>query len=222
MPSSKARRCWSTKTPARSKGQQGTAIQVRNSKNDVWVLQTGDETKIAIEGEAEPECIRPGSFVQFTGDLDKKGKLTKEIAEIELLDVNGKPTIGVFSSDEATPEARPLKTFGAGEYRIRGKVLSFRGGELVVMAGRSKLTAETSKELAVKVNSDNLGLAQSGDTVKVKAFYYPNARPIPATNRPGQGMAAEITITLSKPMVASGKRPKATERPAKSTRTSAK
>jgi hypothetical protein len=196
-------------------GVQGDIIKIRDSKNDAWLITTIAATKVSVTGEAEPECLRPGLFVQFKGEIDKKGTLQSPIEEIEIISVESKSSLGLFAPGEGDAPARPVRTATAGEFLIKGKLLSSKDGQLMVLAGSRKINGATGDKLAVKLNVDDPSLAQAGDTVKVKAWYYDKGRPVAAINRPGQALAEEITITLSKPLAYSGKKARPSEKSAK-------
>ena len=67
--------------------------------------------------------------------------------------------------------------------------------------------------MKVTFSSDDLGVAQPGDTVKIKAWYYDNTKPVPTANLPGKAVAEEIAITLASRCEPTGKKPRAAERP---------
>ncbi len=192
-------------------------MQIRDSKSEAWLLSIGRDTKITVEGMAERECLRPGVFVKFTAEIDKKGSLKKPLAEIEITSAPGRGSLGLFPADDKA-DPKPLKALAAGSYVIKGKLASLKDGDLLVMAGRHKISGEVSKdELAVKLTTDDVSLAQAGDEVKVSAYYFDASRPNQTLARPGKAVAEEITITLAKPLSAGGRKFRQTERPAKAT-----
>ena len=80
----------------------------------------------------------------------------------------------------------------AGTYLVKGKLATFRDDELLVIAGRHKITGGRERdELKVNLNLDDTSLAQPGDEVKVKAWYYDTGRPNresrPPRQRDGRG-----------------------------------
>ncbi len=186
---------------------ESDVVQFRDSKSEAWLLKLVPETKVTVVGEAESECLRPGRFVQLTGQIDKKGTLTKEVDEIEIFSAQGKSSLGLFPEAESEPASKPMLKAGAGTYRIKGKLASFnKQGELVIMAGNRKITGSVGADLKVTLNLDDPTLGQVGDKVEVKAWYYDPNRPNPAMNQPGKALAEEVTITLAKPLAHSGKK----------------
>ncbi|HTM52962.1 MAG TPA: hypothetical protein VL175_03000 [Pirellulales bacterium] len=202
-------------------GVQGSLLQIRDSKSDLWVMSIVDDTKIRIEGEAERDYLRPGVYVQFKVELDKRGAAKEPIKEIEVTPALGKASVGVFPPDDVDG-LRPVRSVAAGEYLVKGKIATLRDDQLVVMAGRQKIACTLSdEELAVKLNMDDLSLAKQGDAIKIKAYYYDNYRPNPSVNAPGKGLAEEVTVTLAKPLEGSGKKkPERAARPASKSRVS--
>jgi hypothetical protein len=195
---------------------QPDGIRIQDSKNETWLLTVVPQTKICVAGEAEVDCLRPGVFVKFTGELDKKGNLKAPIEAFEMFTAEGKANLGLFAAGDEDASAKPLRNPGAGSYLIRGKLASFRDGSFTVVAGRTKLSGKVADDVKVTVTLDDLSVAQSGDKVEVKAWYYDQRKPNTAFNRPGLGKAQEITVTLSKPLEATGKKSRQTARPAKS------
>jgi hypothetical protein len=195
-------------------GMQGELVRMRDSKSDTWVLKLDDATKVVVEGEADPGYLRPGVFVEFTGQIDRKGALQEPIEEIAITSAQGKNSMGLFAEDDEEG-LKPLKLPAPGTYRIRGKVVSYRNDEMTVLAGRAKISGKTSDDLKVKVKVDDLSLASTGDVIKVKAWYYETDRPNPAMGKSGSGLLQEIVVTMSKRLEHNGKKPRQSERPAR-------
>lgn len=197
-------------------GVQDDYMQIRDSKTELWVLQIVPETKITVEGEAEPDYLRPGQSIEFVGELNKKGLLADPIEELDITLTTGKSTLGMFPTDGE--DDRPVRSPKPGSYRIKGKLASFKRGELLISIGTRKLNASLADEVKIHVTGDDPHLAQVGDTVKVRAYYYDNSKPIAALGRAGKALAEQIDITLAKPLAASGKKLRQTQRPAKNVR----
>ena len=205
---------------------QGDVVQIRDSRSEAWWLKVSDATKVTVKGEAEEDCLRTGVFVQFDGEIDKKGSLAEPVSKIEIVSFQGKPTLGLFAisksavADGDDEDARPVKNAGPGKYRIRGKVALFRDGEIIVLAGNRKITGDVAEKekFAVSVNVDDLSVAQPGDEVEVKAWYYDPNKPVPVANRPGKALAEEITVKLAKKLAPAGKKPRPAEKPSRAVR----
>jgi hypothetical protein len=199
-------------------GAHGDIVQIRDSKSEAWYLQANADTKITVKGEAEEDCLRPGVFVELNGEVDKKWLLSEPVSEITIFAISGKPTVGLFPpSDPAEPaseDAKPVRNAGPGKYRIRAKLVLFKDGEIVMLAGNRRIVGDVAEKLTVNLHLDDLSIAQEGDKLEVKAWYYDPHKPAPLLNRPGKALAEEIVVTLSKPLT-SGKKSRPIEKPVK-------
>ena len=149
-------------------GLQGNVVKFRDSKKDPWLLQVVRQTKLSIEGEADADYLRPGMTVELTGTVNEDGTLSEPIKEIEVLSGKGRPSLGLFSPDKGK-NAKPVRNPKAGKYRIRGKLVSYKDGALLIAVGRLKISGKTGDELKVKLTLGDPRSAKFGDTVKVKA-----------------------------------------------------
>ncbi len=193
------------------------ALRIQDSKNETWMISLDPHTKIRIEGEAQPDFLRPGEYVHFPAEFDKRGRMKGPIETIEVFSPHGKKDLGLFPDGDGSAAARPVRTPTAGKYDVRAKLVSFHGSDLVVMAGPAKLAGTVGDDLKVTLALDDPTFAQAGDTVKVKAWYYDRFKPNPLFNRPGEAKAQEVTITLAKPLAGTGKKPRQAGKPARST-----
>jgi hypothetical protein len=194
-------------------GMQGNILKFRDSKNEPWLLVISPQTAMAIEGQADADYLRPAMTVELTGEIDNKNALAAPIAEISVIGGKGKTLLGLFSPDDPQ-DAKPLRNPEAGKYRIRGKIASVKQGELLVVAGRTKIACTLADDVKVKLNLVDFSTTQFGDAVKVKAWYDDLGKPNATLNRPGKALAEAVTITLSQPP-STGKRPRASNRPVK-------
>jgi hypothetical protein len=193
-------------------GMQGNFVIFRDSKDNLWRLTVIGQTTMAIEGEADADYLRPGLTAELTGEVNEKSELTEPIKEIEIVSGKARPSLGLFPPDAEA--AKPVREPEAGKYRIRGRVATFKDDELLIVAGRWKITGKVDKQLKVKLNVDDVRAAQRGDAMQVKAWHYDAQKPNPTFNRPGQALAEEVKITLTNPP-ATLKRSRTTSRPAK-------
>jgi hypothetical protein len=194
---------------------EGNLIKIRDSKNDLWILKLNDATAVTVEGTAEREVLRATLYVQLTGEIDRKGELQEPLEEIEIIPPQEKAAVGLFAEDDVEG-AKPVKQLTAGTYRIKGRLAVYKEGQFLVMAGKHKITGKVSPdELEVKLKVTDLSLAQLGDEVKAKAWYYDNQRPF--GGNPGSALAEEVVVTLAKPLEHTGKKPRAAPRASRPT-----
>src|SRR5262249_516344 len=64
-------------------GQLGLAV---NANGASWKVKPDKNCKVEVTGSADPDFLKPGLWVKFNGDFDKKGKVTAPINELELVD----------------------------------------------------------------------------------------------------------------------------------------
>lgn len=191
----------------------GNALTAKLGKNPAsWVISVAPGAKVLVTGTAEPSYLHSGLSIKFTTEFDKKGTaLPKEIEQIDIFTAAGKGSVGVFDSTNAQSPDKPVRVPEDGKsYEIRTKVGSFKPetNELTVTVNGKKVVAKTSPSVAIKVESEDIGLAQEGDSVAVKGMYNPQQRPNPQAGQPGYVTAESVTVTLSKPLAGSKKRGK--------------
>ncbi len=181
-------------------------MQIRTSKQESWVLKILPQTVVTVDGEAEVDYLRPGLSVELSGTIDRKSILEKPISEIELINERGRPSLGLFPADEEGDNVRPLRNPGPGTYRIKGKVAAHKDGQLTVSIGGRRITGTLADDVAITFSSDDLAIAETGDKVSVKVWYFNNTKPVPAMAIPGKALAEEISITLAKPLAPKSRR----------------
>jgi hypothetical protein len=191
-------------------------VQFRDSNNESWWVQYNGETKVTVKGEAEEECLRPAvTYVELSGEIDKKGTLAKPVTEITIIAEQEKSKLGLFTPGKEDEDSKPVRSPGPGTYRIRGRLVVFRDGELVVMAGNRKVSGDIAEKLEVSLNVNDPSIAQSGDEMSIKAWYYDQQKPNPILGRPGKALAEEISIELAKPLSFAGKKSRTADKPLK-------
>ncbi len=179
-------------------GSSGNSMKVLlNSEPWLIELQPPD-TKVSVTGEAEPDFLRPGLHIKFSGELDKKGTaLAKEIESVEIFTPAGKGGIGAFESADA--EAKPIaKPADGTTYEFRTKVGGYKPGELTVVIGGKKIVAKTSENFSVTVNTGDLSLVSEGDAVTITGWYNKQEKPNAQNMQPGYGHAQSVSVKLGK------------------------
>jgi hypothetical protein len=151
---------------------------------------------VQVTGTADRSFLQPGLFVKFSGEMDAKGVLQDELKELEIFTPKGKNVTGIFPpGSDAT--VKPLNRFEPGKYDFRGRVMSYKDGELVVVASK-KITSKVAMGAEIKVNVQDLSFASVNDELKIRGWNY--ERNIPKQGRPGQAVAKVIEVTLAKPL----------------------
>jgi len=98
----------------------------------------------------------------------------------------------------------------------------FRDGELIVIAGARRISGDIAEKLDVSLDVSDPTLAQMGDEVSIKAWYFDQQKPNPGFNRPGKALAEEVAIELAKPLSYAGKKGRTAEKPDKPLKPSGK
>jgi hypothetical protein len=186
-------------------------VRIKVSDSEIWMVEVKPDSKVEVTGTAEPAYLRSGLHVRFEGEMDKKGNLQADIDELEIFTPQGKNGLGLFT--DSSPTAKPIAKAAPGKYQIRAKVVSLKDHEITLVAGSKKLFGKVAEDCTVKVASEDFMYVQEGDAVKIDGWYNPANKA--AAGKPGQVSADEVTITLTKPLVATKKSARATAKPAK-------
>jgi hypothetical protein len=171
-------------------------VLVKTAKSEAWWIQFGGETKVHVEGTAEPSYLRAGLTVKLTGEIDKKGALQEDIKELEVFTPQGKNALGFFADSSAE---KPVRNVSAGSYEIRAKVTSYKDNEIQLAAGLKKISGKVAEGVAIKINVEDIKDVRNGDTAKIKATYYDPQKPY--LQNPGVAVGEQVDIMLSKPLV---------------------
>lgn len=180
-------------------GMRGNLLSFRDSKDSLWLVQVNPQTTVNIAGEAKLDYLRTGMLVQLKGTINEEGAFEEPVAELEVLNSKGKPTLGLFNVADNPDEAKPVREPEAGEYLVRARVIGVKEDELNLVAGRLKLSAKAAEDLKVVLTVDDPTLAQPGDAMKLKAWFYDATRP--NAMQPGKALAESVDITLANPPV---------------------
>jgi hypothetical protein len=116
--------------------------------------------KVTLSGNAAPEFLKPGQYIQFTVNLDEKKKPTGDASKIQIIEQSAISSPGVFS--EKGPDGKPGEP---GPYFVRGTVKSYREGQMSVAAGGPLMTVNVPASAAIPVTIADWDLANPGDQI---------------------------------------------------------
>jgi hypothetical protein len=185
---------------------QGDTIKIKTDKDAWWLIKAPHgQTKISVEGTAEPSFLRPGVNVRFSGTINDKGVLRQRVDKLEIYTPKGKASSGLFA-DGAGEDAKPAKKFAAGAYEIRGRVSSLKDNHLIVAAGGKKIVGDIAPDVDINARLEDLTHVQPGDKIKVTGYYYERDQPDLRIQRPGGASALEVVVTLANPLSIASKR----------------
>jgi hypothetical protein len=72
-------------------------IKVTGEDTKTWVLQVEPTAKVNVIGKAKPDFLRPGLFVSFSGDVDKRRAVIEEkITKMTLITPSDLKPVGAF------------------------------------------------------------------------------------------------------------------------------
>jgi hypothetical protein len=137
---------------------QGILVAQKDGKK--FGMAFPPNAKVTLSGNAAPEFLKTGQYVQFTVNLDEKKKPTGEASKIQIIEQSAISSPGVFS--EKGPDGKPGEP---GPYFIRGTVKSFRDGTLSVAAGGPLMTVTIPASAAIPVTIADWDLANPGDQI---------------------------------------------------------
>jgi hypothetical protein len=179
-------------------GVQGTAtieaiaqgvIKI-SADGGAWLIKPDPRCKFQVLGTAEPDFLRPGQFVRFSAEFDKRGRTLTEVSEIEVFVPREGYPLGLFpdSIDGFAPDG---SSAGKGPMRLKvaGKLLTLKAdGEFTVSTGGRTIRAELVAQPTVKVDLVDYTLAAPGDELEFEGYF----------QREGAAYATEMTVKLKK------------------------
>jgi hypothetical protein len=71
-------------------------IMVETNTNQTWYFQVSKETKVHVTGEAKPEVLSPGMFVQFTASVNQRGAIEGKVNDLLIFTPSPERMPGAF------------------------------------------------------------------------------------------------------------------------------
>lgn len=186
-------------------GSRGLEVVFDNGSKG---LVAPDRTcKTEVTGTADPAALKPGLLVKFNAQVDKKGRATAPVNELEIIS----PQTAMAEKEKGAGKKGEKETAsGLGPGTVLGHIKEFKNNELTVEAPDGTVKAELGANPAIKVNVNDFHFAQAGDKVDVQGYYLPT--------KPNEAIARQMKITLSSPL---GSDPSKKKPQAKATSTTA-
>ena len=189
------------------------AIQLLTNTNQTWIVFVDPKAKISVTGTAEADFLKPGLFVQFSVELDKRGKAQAPVGELTIFTPSEQAQIGIwpvdsvpedededdaqnrFGAGAANPRPRPKRSKGtvAGRYAVNGRITGIRKGAYTVFAGRGSVQIELTDKPQIKVDFADYTVAKKGDAITVSRGQRPQGVM-------GRAKATALEIVLSEPL----------------------
>lgn len=74
-------------------------IKMTTPTNQVWILRISPDAKVTVNGEAKLDAVKPGVFVAFSGEVDKRHSVIEEkIGKLTIVTPNDLRPVGAFPS----------------------------------------------------------------------------------------------------------------------------
>jgi hypothetical protein len=174
----------------------GGVLLLKDAMNKDVAVKIMPTTKISVNGTAEADFLKTGTFVQFTTNVTPGGKqavVDGELGEVMVCEMSDIITPAFSLEGDA-----PAKKDASAKYFVRGKIMKNVKGDLSIMAGTTQVKAKLSPTAKIDVKVTDFTLAQAGDDVAVDGREF----------APGQIIGNTVDITIINPLVGK-KRPKA-------------
>jgi hypothetical protein len=207
-------------------------IQMATDTGDMWLLKIDARPQdVTFSGTAEKSFLRTGMFVEFRGQISKKGVVAEPVANLTVFTPSDARPPGVDADsvggeggnlftepkDEKKPDPKEKKAarLKADDtvYRVAGAISKVgRGGDLTVSAGGAQVKFNLAEDCKISVEINDLSFVSPGDKINVEGKFL--------KARPGEGAANKIEITAANPLADNSKKKPA--RPIKESKTGVK
>lgn len=126
-------------------------IQMLTTSNQNWMIFVAPDAVIHVTGTALPDFVRPGMFIRFDAELDKKGNASEKLKELTLFTPSPRDPVGMWPEGtapvgDAAPKnaAGPMggggaggAAFGGGGGAAAGGGAAFGGGGEIGVSGNA-------------------------------------------------------------------------------------
>lgn len=121
-------------------------------------------SRVAVTGTCAPDALA-GKYVEFKAQVDPKGVVQGELADLKVFAPNDTNRLGMFA--EGGPDAKiDPKTGGA--YLVRALVRNCKANQLQGTAGDKTIKATLAANAKIAVEFNDYAVAQAGDELEVK------------------------------------------------------
>ena len=159
-----------------------------------WLLQFDPRIKVSVSGSATGDGLAAGMFVKFHAEVDKKGKISDEISDLEIFTPSDKNPLGATVAGNAFDTSGPKKGPAATptSYDIAGKITGLKKGAITVACPGLTVHGQLSSDPKITVNAADMRLASPGDKITVKGWH--------VKGQEGKGYATEIEVQMANPL----------------------
>jgi hypothetical protein len=220
------------------KGVAPGAFQVTVSEKEIWLIKIDPNIKqvdMTFSGSAEKAFLRPGMFVEFRAQVNKRGTVLEPVTSLTVFTPSEARPAGVLPDGEAgggavfgegkeekkddkKPETKekkaPAKPKGDDTiYRVAGAISKVgRAGDVTVNADGPQVKFNLAQECKISVDVNELTFVAPGDKVTLMGTFL--------KGQPGEGIASKIEVIAANPLTDGSK--KKPTKPVKEPKTPAK
>jgi len=138
-------------------------ISMLDAQEQLYMVKVDPKhTSIVVQGTADASYLRPGVFVRFETELDKKGAGTADVTAFELYTPKEEFEVGIASKEIGQT---------SGPVIVAGQIRGLKKKKLTVLAGNDQVTVTVSEEPEVKINTRDLSMVRPLDEIWVKGRY---------------------------------------------------
>ena len=166
------------------------ALQVLSQTNQPYIVQVVPKvSKTTVTGTAKADYLRPGVFIRFTAELDKRGTAKGDLSDLAVFTPNEILQPGVLNDNPSSE---------TGPFVVSGQITANRKGKVTIRAGKTTVKAQIKDDAEIKVEVEDYGIAKQGDAVSVKGRLVKMGAAGPPV-QPTFIVGEEIKITLAEP-----------------------
>ena len=165
-------------------------IQVLSQANQPYIVQVAPKiSKTTVTGTAKADFLRPGVFIRFTAELDKRGNAKGDLSDLAVFTPNEILQPGVLNDNPSSE---------TGPFVVSGQITANRKGKVTIRAGKTMVKAKISDDAAIKLEVEDYSIAKQGDDISVKGRLLQMGSAGPPV-QPTLIVGEEIKITLAEP-----------------------
>jgi len=184
-------------------------ILMNLASNQQWMVWLHPEAEIHVTGMAEADYLKPGHYVKFTAEVDKRGKIKDKIGLLTLTTPSRMLPLGVWPEGAAAMAGEGNAGGGVARlYTIHGRISRYFKRQLTVSTPRGTFKIELDEKPNISVDFADYSVAQKGDKISVTKGLMPPLNPALPAPKIGQAQATQLAIELSEPLQPYKKRPK--------------
>ncbi len=176
-------------------------VKLTTSANQTWVFRLNPKAEIHVTGTAEADFLRPGLFVEFTADLDRKGNAANKVSELAIFTPTMQKFPGLFPVGGAfgeKPEPGAKRDPNATtSYKVLGRITTIKKEDITVHTGRGMVKFELGDSPKITVDIADFSVVQQGDKIKLRG----------SSAQEGFGEASEVNVEMSQPLSGAKKKP---------------